>query len=884
MIKVPAHLEALIEAGGTLVTPTRRRAHALRLAHAAAQLDRGRRVWPSPDVLPLEGWLGRECERRALEGSAEGIPPRLLRPAEEWLLWRECTDEAIETLVLANPGALAEGLLAARRLAETLGIDLSGLRALAQSETALLLEVERAVGARVAALGAQTLEDALGVHAALGDARPVALCGFLLEAPRLRALRQARDERGWETLWCAPGAPVAVPEVLRAADPTEELDRIAGWCAAQLRAAPDSRLLVVLPGSLERCGRLAALIRQALDPGFTVGAEHEFAAVEGGAPLAQQPALAHALSALALLDGRRVPLEALLEWLRGSCWQESAEGRARLDLWLRERAPPALDRRTFETLLGATPVGVGAAIRERLAEAAAALGSAAGSPREWSERFQAALEALGWPGGTAGLDSPAQQTLLRLRELLEEYGQLSAVVLRLERSAAIERLSELAARTAYRPAEEDAAVTITASLADPIVRYDGIWVGGLDHDTLPQAPDPNPFLPLGAQLAAAWPAASAGGRLREAQALLGAWRAAAERLVLSAPLRDGDVTVLPSPLLEGWAPLQAPQGVPLPWLAERVHRDGQLETWVEAVRPWDARVPLPAGTRSLELQNLCPFRAYGELRLGCTPLESSEPGVPADLRGQLLHAALQDLWRELGDSAALAALGPEALDERLGACVEGALERLLAGQSAPPSAAALRRERQRAVRLMRALCELERHREAFTVRDTERAVELTLAGARVNLRIDRVDVLGDGSLAILDYKTGRPIRPDWYGERPSHPQLLAYRAALGEAVRALATVHLTAREIVFQGVAASAQALPGVQGVESDGSPQAPWAARVAAWQAVLERLATGFVHGEAAVDPKPGACEFCHLGALCRIGEGLEVPETDEALAEEGP
>ena len=866
------------------MTPTRRRAHALRLAHAAAQLDRGRRVWPSPDVLPLDGWLGRECERRALEGTAEGIPPRLLRPAEEWLLWRECTAEAIEALVLANPGALAEGLLGARRLAETLGIDRSGLRALPQSETALLLEVERAVAARVAALGARTLEEALGAQGALGDARPVALCGFLFEDPRLRALRQARAARGWETLWCAPGAPVAVPEVVRAADPTEELDRIAGGCAAQLRAAPETRLLVVLPGSGERCGRLAALIRQALDPGFTVSAEQAFAAVEGGAPLAQQPALAHALSGLTLLEGRRVPLEALLEWLRGPCWRESAEGRARLDLWLRERAPPALDRRTFETLLEAAPLGVATAIRERLTQAAMALGSVAGSPREWSERFQAALEALGWPGGTAGLDSPAQQTLLRLRELLEEYGQLSAVVRRMERSTAIERLSELAARTAYRPAEEDAAVTVTASLADPIVRYDAIWVGGLDHDTLPQAPDPNPFLPLGAQLAAEWPAASAGGRLREAQALLGAWRAAAGRLVLCAPLRDGDVTVLPSPLLAGWAPLEAPQGAPLAWLPERLHRDGQLETWVEAVRPWDVRVPLPAGTRSLELQNLCPFRAYGELRLGCAPLESSEPGVPADLRGQLLHGALQDLWGGLGDSAALAALGPLALDERLGACVERAAERLLAGQSAPPSAAALRRERQRAVRLMRALCELERQREPFTVRDTERAVEMTLAGARLNLRLDRVDVLGDGSLAILDYKTGRPIRPDWYGERPSHPQLLAYRAALGEAVQALATVHLTAREIVFRGVAASAQVLPGVPAVESDGSREAPWAARVAAWQTVLERLATGFVRGEAAVDPKPGACEFCHLSALCRVGEGLGAPETDEALAEEGP
>lgn len=105
MIEVPSHLAAVIEAGGTVVTPTRQRAHALRLAHAAAQLARGRRVWPSPDVLPLEGWLTREFERRvALEPDA----PRLLRSAEEWLLWRECTAAATGHLALVNPGTLAE--------------------------------------------------------------------------------------------------------------------------------------------------------------------------------------------------------------------------------------------------------------------------------------------------------------------------------------------------------------------------------------------------------------------------------------------------------------------------------------------------------------------------------------------------------------------------------------------------------------------------------------------------------------------------------------------------------------------------------------------------------------------------------------------------------
>ncbi len=826
-------------------------------------------MWPSPDVLPLEGWLTREWERRAAH---EPAAPRLLRPAEEWLLWRECTAEATGHLALVNPGTLAEGLLGASRLAGELGIDPERLRAPAQTETDLWLTVERAVAERTRALGAQSLGEGLRGTGAWGDARRVAFCGFLQLSPRLAALRRARAACGWESPWGEPDGPAAEPEVICASDEVEELDRIAGWCQQQLRAAPEARLLVVLPGGAGRIERLAALIRQALDPAGSAAAG--LVGIEGGEPLAHRPAVSQALGALALLVGQPLALEALLEWLRSPFWRESAEGRARLDLWLREHAPPALERPQLLALLAAAPVPVAAALSARLRQASEPLAAPSGSPQQWSERFQGALDALGWPGAD-GLDSAAQQTFLRLRALLDEYGQLSLAVPRLDRSAALERLRELAARTAYRPADEDVAVTLTSALLDPLARYDGIWVAGLNHETLPQPPAPDPFVPLAAQLSQSWPAASAAGRLGEAQALLRAWRAATGQLVLSTPLRAADVALLPSPLLAPWRAAPSAASAPLVWLPERLHRVAQLEPCPDAGLPWDGPPVLPSGTRSLELQNTCPFRAYAQLRLGCEALEQREPGVPANLRGELLHAALQGLWSELGDSRALAALDGERLDERIGACVERASAALLAEQSSPPSAAALGREQRRAVRLIRLLCDLERERTPFTVRDTECAVQLQLAGLRLDGRIDRLDVLEDGTLVILDYKSGRPVRPDWYGERPSHPQLLVYLAALGDAVRALATVHLTARDIGFVGIGAQSGLLPGLETVKAGAGQGDAWDERHAAWRAVLERLAGDFARGEARVDPKPNACEYCHLAVLCRVGE-RSLPEPD--------
>src|SRR5205814_1790311 len=91
-------------------------------------------------------------------------------------------------------------------------------------------------------------------------------------------------------------------------------------------------------------------------------------------------------------------------------------------------------------------------------------------------------------------------------------------------------LRELAARSAFRPADADPTVTLSSALADPVVEYDGIWVAGLHAEVFPQPVQPDPFLPLPAQVAAGIPAASAAGRLAQARALHAALQRLWERL------------------------------------------------------------------------------------------------------------------------------------------------------------------------------------------------------------------------------------------------------------------------------------------------------------------------------------------------------------------
>jgi ATP-dependent helicase/nuclease subunit B len=893
LLRISSDLTDHIRRGGTVLVPTRARVHAVRLAHASAQLAAMSRVWASPDVLTGWAWARRECERCAGDAPAEW--PRVLGATEEWLLWRQAARESARHYPILDSGALAESLQRSSARASGYGLRLpEGARG---SEADLLYTTQQLFAARCRELNAASVSALL--PRLPGAAESVLVRGYDALPPHLASIARAAAPK-------QPDLPPCTPRGVRIADAQSQLEAIAHWCRERLGAQPGARLMVMLPGPAGARERLAALIRQSIEPAAALSIaaldERSAVAIEEGRPFGALELPSQALASLALLAGAELDVDSLGRWLNSACWTSPKDApRAALALLLRDSGGASLDLRAFRGVLQLAPRELRPAAREldvRLQRAVTGLGAGGASPRRWSERFEAALGALGWPGELP--PGCARQALrLRWRELLEEFGELAPSVGSLGREAALELLRALALRTLYRPAEgQDAAVTISPLLADPVVTYDGIWVGSLSADVLPQPVTPDPFLPLSAQLEAGMPEASARGRCAQAQALLAAWRQSTGELVLSVPEREGDLELLPSPCLADVVlePLAQAPG----WLAHVLQQEGCTEA-IEDVRgtSFNPLTPLTHGTRALTLQNACAFRAYAELRLGATPPQRTEPGVSADQRGLLLHAALQALWERLRSSEALAALERGTLDALIEECVAQAAHGLQ-GQSRPRRrrarrssegqfdlfsvlSPALTRECRRAAELIRRLCDLERTRAPFTVEATEQVMELALGGGRVRLRLDRVDRTAAG-LLVLDYKSGHAGTPEWLGERPSHPQLLAYMAALGSAVIALATVNLTAREVRFSGVAAAADVLPRVKTLPAPGgTAAADWHAQQRSWIALIERLIRTFLSGDARVDPAPGACDYCHLGDVCRIGAHLapavpdHVSRTDE-------
>jgi ATP-dependent helicase/nuclease subunit B len=889
LLELAPHLATALSAGQTLVVPTAQRAAALRLGFAAQQLAAGHRAFRTPEVHSLSGWLRAQARL-----GTDARPLRRLGVSEEWLLWRDAVAEAAARLSLPWAAGLVDAVRESATLLFEWRIAPEALLRAGTPEAALLAESLAAMDARLGELRAAAPWGALQQLAEDPPARIATFVGFAFHTPARRALLAAWERRGGAAHAYPSGFAAAAARIAQARDPAEELALAAQWCAERLSAKPSARLLVIVPELARRRSEVRRVFDAALDPqylcrGAAVADEVVFA-LEGAASLRSYAPIADGLRALQVMT-QASELSELSQWLRDGSWrQPDAARRAQLDVWLRGVVPPRLNAGQLLQALRAAPPALlvhADAVAAVITRALDALGGPRATLGEWSGRFGRVLAMLDVTADAARQrSSHTQQVLQRLDELLQECASLPAALGQLNAVEALALFTQLLTRTRFEPASGDPAVTLSASFADPILRYDGIWVSGLHAGAIPERARFDPFIPAALQRRAGIIAADAGALVEQAQRALATLARCGHEFILSAPAHAEDQELAASPLLGPYgahpyvAPLRVDQW---PQTIRAARRIEHYED--ETGLPWAEGVPLPAGTRAVELQSRCPFRAYAQLRLAADPLESPLPGITPRERGRMLHRALELLWQRLGGSAGLGrARAEDSLGLEIDDCVAQAADEILRGadpdgaedEAFSPAAdatgllelrrAAISRELGRAGRLLRALCELEATRAPFAIQELETAHRLQIAGALINVRIDRVDRLQDGSHAILDYKSGRAMTPDWDVERTTHPQLLVYLQAAGVPVSALAVAHLDPKSVVFKGIGDQDGRLPGVHAAGA-------WATQMARWRQQVTQLAGDFVRGHASVDPMDGACDYCHLHAFCRIADAGDEP-----------
>jgi probable DNA repair protein len=493
-------------------------------------------------------------------------------------------------------------------------------------------------------------------------------------------------------------------------------------------------------------------------------------------------------------------------------------------------------------------------------------------PSRWSRHWSQLLGAVGWPG--EDLDSDEHQARQRWLQLVAEFGACDDYAGTISAAEAAALLRDMARNALFEPQELRAALTIIDPETCAGMDFDGLWVCGLDASQWPAAASPDPFLPREWQARQGVPGATAEGAAAAAQRMLERLCGSADEVMLSNPQFDEDAPLLPS-VFVAELPVSAS---PATWpglalaaatFAARPHLERLLDG---AMPPITEQEASRGGAKLLELQAACPFRAQAELRLGARALEEPEPGIAASDRGDLVHAVLARLWGEIRDQRNLCAMSPADLLALVRSAI--AAETVIAQRAAQGVMRHLRGIEAgwleaRVIELL----QQDRSRAPFTVESLEQDHRIATGGLDLTLRIDRVDRLQDGSLAVIDYKTGGDAETDaWLGERPRLPQLPLYAEAVGRGrVAALAFGRVRAGETGYVGLAREAGTMPGLKDPSMRTWPgeYASWNELQAAWERRLRSLAEEYAQGDARLAPDPShACKYCHLAGLCRIGE----------------
>jgi ATP-dependent helicase/nuclease subunit B len=695
---------------------------------------------------------------------------------------------------------------------------------------------------------------------------PPAIVGMAALSP----LQQRLQQLHWSgsSLLLEPTEEVGAQLVLhRSAHLEAELRACAAWCREQLGQDGTRRLLVqsayVEPGAHTQG---AMLWQEFADVGGSTFSEeqlHALLAVEGGEPLHHQALVADALTALAL-PGDAVETRHLLQLLRSPYFNfGSASDCSALQGFLGDLGLARWSAAALREALGTQAARLPAAARllQWLQDAQGRLSEAAlRSASEWAQCFSDCLRAAEFASSHA-LTSRDAQRLARWGELLDEFAGLDAVADPLNAADAVRMLAQLARQSTHQAATGDAAITFTTQLQDPVAHYHGIWVMGLGASRWPEPPRPDPYVALAEQRRCAWPEAGVTQRLATGRWLLQRWQRCSAALVLSYAEQEGDLHHRPSLLLpQAVADWQSDAAVPAsraPSVAATV-ADGQLPEL--AIRGHGA--VLPGGMERLRVQQECAFRAQAQWRLGATPPVTLTDGMPARLRGMLLHSLLEGLWRELQGQQQLLQLDPAAQDELVARHWRSAVQRQASAGAGWIAPSVLERERLRAARLLELVLEIERQREPFVVLECEHETRWQGAQAALRTRIDRIDRSHGGDQLLVDYKSGTAgsIRLHEGEARPL--QLALYATALANtplAVCGAALLVLKPAELGYTGVVASGTSLPGrVREIEDWPNAQAHWAEQ-------LEALLQTHLAGGATLAGEAEACRNCHLAALCR-------------------
>lgn len=846
-------LPAALTSGSAIVTPNRLLSSVIAEQLIQTRLQSGLTAWRQSPVFNVGSWLADTWQQARYAGS--GVPT-LLSPAQERAVWQELLEAEHPALFDYN-GAVGLAIAATRLLAEW-HIASEGESWSTASDTAHFQHLYRQFRERGKQQGWITRADLWRlipdwIGQSWWDPRPFTFAGFQTVTPALGGVLQRLGSR-------ARLAPVQLvtpkkqAPLYQCADLSAELELTARWARHRHEQEPKASLAIFFPDLATHRQQVHRTFQQVFYSGrqLQAHASESVFHLHVTEPLSSHPLVANALLLLKLAQPRLPVADAgaILRspFLAGA--EPERNERALADALLRRHRDLDVSLYDIEKASSACPGlrRLWADLRRFLETTSDLLELA-----EWSEFIANLLSAAGWPGDSE-LTVNEQAVVEDWKSALTELAALGLVSPKLTLSAAVAHLHSILTSRTIQTGDLSSPVQILDASSAYGLRFDHAAVCGLSADTWPPPLRSSPFLPITLQRPI----------LASATAVRAALTAA---LFTSAPslfaTHSGDLAPVAQPYtkrrkndLAIWSGL-LPAAVPPAFVSGEALEDSLAPAFHLT------GTTVSGGVSILKAQSQCPFQAFAKYRLGARRPEDACFGFDARERGSFLHRALEHVWRQLKTRDQLKAT-PHAERRTL---IHEAVQAAVGQQDDSPfHQLAGEAERTRLEEVILEWLTIEEGRDQpFTVEHIEKDQSLQIAGLPINLRIDRVDRLRNGSAVLIDYKSGEPKLKGLEGDRPAEPQLLVYAAAMDQPVEGLFFAQLKPRALKAVGWSRTTQ-FP-VKG-RSRKNLHPDWDGFLDHSREAVQNIAAEFVDGWAAVDPQPGACTFCNLKPLCRVNE----------------
>ncbi|MFK5950020.1 MAG: PD-(D/E)XK nuclease family protein [Methylococcales bacterium] len=500
-------------------------------------------------------------------------------------------------------------------------------------------------------------------------------------------------------------------------------------------------------------------------------------------------------------------------------------------------------------------------------------------PSQWAYSFNESLKLLGWPG-ERNLDSEEYQAVNHWTKVLDRMGEMDMLG-GVTYSKGLELLRYLSSITVFQPKMGDSPVQILGALEAAGLQFSHLWVMGLSDDSWPSIPKPNPYLPLGLQrnpgsfkdgtLKSCMPHSTADRELQYAKRLTSRYLESATHIVMSSPKHDADRELRVSPLIIN---LELKEKTDLllsgtesydQLIFNSIDVETVIDEFSSTISPGGK---ITGGTGVVKSQACCPFMAFGKYRLNIKPFEPPRISLDPSDRGTIMHAVLQELWLNLKSRSALEDMKSDDLSLLVSSIASSVLQKYSQRIESLTKPVFFDIEKSRITNVVLEKLSVEIDRPDFKVVEIEKALEFDISGFKIDVKIDRIDKVGNGYIPI-DYKTSETRISAWEGSRPDEPQVPLYASFYKENVIGAAFSQVRPGGNIMKGISDGVDVDINMKKSGKLGNCSLPnnWDDIKNQWTHVLSDLVSDYARGVSFADPKKGSqtCKTCDFSTVCR-------------------